>query len=71
MLEFKTSKENYPDNESVTAIMLLLIQFWESSTLPDSAGSGPRLSLPVAFGSAAAGARIRCRCFRRAAGTIS
>lgn len=33
---FKTSKENYPDNESVTAIMLLLIQFWESSTLPDS-----------------------------------
>ncbi|KAI5939502.1 Mucin-5AC [Manis javanica] len=39
--------------------------------LPRRAGSGPRLSLPVAFGSAAPGASIRCRCFRRAAGTIS
>lgn len=36
MLKFKTSKENYSGNERVTAIILLLIQFWESSTLPDT-----------------------------------
>lgn len=36
MLKFKTSKENYSGNERVTAIILLLIQFWERSTLPEA-----------------------------------
>lgn len=42
MLKFKTSKENYSGNERVTAIILLLIQFRESSTLPDT---GNRIKL--------------------------
>lgn len=36
MLKFKTSKENYSGNERVTAIIVLLIQLWESSTLPEA-----------------------------------
>lgn len=36
MPKFKTSKENYSCNERVTAIILLLIQFWESFTLPEA-----------------------------------
>lgn len=42
MLKFKTSKENYSGNERVTAIILLLIQFWESCTLSDA---GNRIKL--------------------------
>lgn len=35
MVKFKTSNENYSSNERVTAIILLLIQFCERSTLPE------------------------------------